>query len=584
MAASRIHRFSLYFIIFCALLLAAPLSWFVLSGRNAVLHFVTLHVQRPYLDTILQSTILSESRYRWLRLFSLLLMAMIAMVATFLYRYRRYAFMAVFFAVRSVNGACRSFARVFVRSKRWENGVFVFLMVILAARGIYYITVTDLQYDEMWCYNYYTSRPVYLTLFSYANYSLYELATHFFKWLPFSIKVDLRLPSLISGLFACTLIYGCVKRLSGSFLTATATVVFFASTPLITNDMLYGKGMIEEIFFAIVSFFCLVFYLRKVRGAGWLFLYIISSVSGFYAMPTHVYYWFVQGVVSGFLIIGFKKNAFKPFFAVNGWVIVLVLACYLPIMIGSGMSPVVNAARGYDENYFPSTLLTAYLRDFSRYLSGGSYGMILVFVLAAVAMVIDSKKRVVYLSLLVFSMFLFLLPIPIRYFQRIEVPARALGFGVLGIPVAAYIIFDFLQRKTIPFVRSTIVSAGFLTMCMISHFHSFRTWSARSDRQAPVIANILMAHEVHTCYDNSQPSHFYYYYPALEFYFANRNRSIDLFINDPKSLRYRIFKPIDRYDCIIQHAPGSGESIGQGYYSVYTDLEEGFSIFIRNGK
>ena len=100
----------------------------------------------------------------------------------------------------TIRKAFDSWIHFFRLQSRKEKIIFCLVLSAITCRSIFYILNRDLQYDEMWSYNYYTSTPFYFNFFMYNNYPLYELTTHFFHWLPFPQKINMRLPVLITGM------------------------------------------------------------------------------------------------------------------------------------------------------------------------------------------------------------------------------------------------------------------------------------------------------------------------------------------------------------------------------------------------
>jgi len=91
-----------------------------------------------------------------------------------------------------------------------------------------------------------------------------------------------------------------------------------------------------------------------------------------------------------------------------------------------------------------------------------------------------------------------------------------------------------------------------------------------------------MKHHVAGCYDNAPSTHFFYYYPALEYYYGKKKMNIDLYMAAQKSLRYKPFSAADNYDCIVDSI--SDNNYLNGYETIYTNAEERFRILVRKEK
>jgi hypothetical protein len=121
----------------------------------------------------------------------------------------------------------------------------------------------------------------------------------------------------------------------------------------------------------------------------------------------------------------------------------------------------------------------------------------------------------------------------------------------------------------------------FVAGCFISNSHSFMRWSEVQDKKAITITTLLMRHHVKTCYDNSTGSQFFYYYPALEYYYAQHKLAITVNMATLNSQRYKPLLPTDDFDCIIVPANASAPSIDTRYKSIYKDDEDGFVIMAK---
>jgi hypothetical protein len=584
MHSSKVNRIYTTIVFITGIAVLIPLVFVITSDRESFINFILQHLQRLYLSNILEQKIITEKKFLLLKQAGYLLIFIDAALIFLLCHYRNKAIRFLSFIFDAVHAAFRSIVLVFKTSSKKENIIFSLLLAIIILRGLYYIIATDLQYDEMWCYNYYTSRPFYLTVFSYANYPLYELITHISKWLPFAAKINLRLPVLFAGIFSCIIIYACIKKITNNFLTGLASMLLFAPMPFATQYMLYGKGTVIEIFFAITSFFCVVFFLKEVQHKKYLVLFVIAHVFGMYSMPTHIYFWMLQLILGGFYILSYRKPLLKIFLFGNVLVFLVSLFCYLPTIVGSGMSFVTDST--WDHNDLPDSYsnVGSLMKLINFYFTGNNYGLIIALSVAAVVLAVGKKYKKEYLFLLAFAFSLLILPLAIWSVQRIHIPERAVGFIGLIIPLCVFLIFFPLKDLVNYYLRGGILIFLFVSMCFVSHFHPFRFWSAKLDKNAITMSNLLMQHHVATCYDNAPSSKFFYYYPALEFYYAQNKMNIDISIAAQNSLRYTPFSPSNNYDCIVDSLAANASSYIDNYEIIYSDADENIQVLVRKGK
>jgi hypothetical protein len=134
------------------------------------------------------------------------------------------------------------------------------------------------------------------------------------------------------------------------------------------------------------------------------------------------------------------------------------------------------------------------------------------------------------------------------------------------------------------YLRAGTLIFLFVSMCIVSHFHPFRFWSAKLDKNAINITNLLMQHHVATCYDNAPSSKFFYYYPSLEFYYAQNKMNIDISMAAQNSQRYKLFSLADNYDCIIESVSENDSAYLKSYEIIYTDADAGFKVLMKKEK
>ena len=547
-------------------------SLFILSfSRENFIDFILQHLRRDYLSDILRNKIITPQKFLLIRYacFALIVFDVVFVLLMIFFRRKIIEFFS--FVFNAIAAGFISVARVFNTSSKTENFIFLFLFAIIFARGLFYIITTNLQYDEIWCYNYFTSRPVYLNFFSFCTYPFYEITTHIFKWLPFSMKVNLRLPSLIFGLGVFVIIYACTKKLSAHFLTSLACAALFVALPFGACYMMLAKGVMEEIFFAAISFFSIVFFLKDVSCKKYMALFVLANIAGMYAMPTHIYYCALLFAICFVYILYFQKSVLTLFVFANILILLLSFLCYAPVFIGSGISTVSNIAFGNFTTPDPWPNIFSFIGYISLAFTGSKYLLAIALIIAAFFLFINKLKTLFFLF--GFGILLFLLPFPIRILQHLYIPERSVAFINFIIPLCIFIIFFIIKKLMKEHVLCLLFIILFVSSLMISHSHFFRFWSAKQDKNAIEISELLMAHHVENCYDNAPASQFYYYYPALEYYYGRKKTTIHLTMAAQKSLRYKPFLQTDNYDCIIDSI---GASDKNGYENIYNNLRENF--------
>ncbi len=550
-------------------------------NRQGLINFIVQASAKPYLLNILQQQIITPQKFKLLKAACYALLAFDVVMVAMLYRYRNGVIRGLGFLRHCVLSGLGSIWAVFRQGSKKSNIAFLLLLTVIIARALYYIFHFELQYDEMWSYNYFTARPFYFAMFSYNNYPLYELSTQLFKWLPFSMKFNLRLPVFLAGIAACVTIYACIKQYTGHALTALAAMALFACMPVTTFYMLYARGVMFGLLFSVVSIFCILWMFNGNNPKKYIVLFVLANIVGLYSMPTHLYGWAIQIVCAVAYSVKYNRSLVKPFMVCNLLVLVISFMCWLPIIAGSGISFLLNTATNSALVGSAIPDIIFYNKGISIFFTGGAYGL-LVMVSVTVFLLAASKK--IYgqnVFLVAFMLLLFGLPTAIYVVQHNAIPERSIPFIGLLIPMCfCWIVYAFTNNTTL-LAQYVFIGIFFIAGCLVSNSHSFMRWSEEQDNKAITITTLLMQHHVKTCYDNATGSQFFYYYPALEYYYAQHKLAITVNIATRNSQRYKPLLSTDDYDCIIVPISSSARSIATGYTPIYKDDEDGFVIMAK---
>ena len=442
-------------------------------SREGLVNYVVRISAKPYLLNILQQQIITPQKFKLLRAACYALLAIDVVLVAMLYRYSRVVMRGLVFLGHCVSSGAGSIAAVFRRNGKKNNLVFAALFAVISARALYYIFHFELQYDEMWSYNYFTARPFYFAMFSYNNYPLYELTTQLSKWLPFSMKFNLRLPVLLAGFSACIIMYACVKHYTGHAVTALVAMALFACMPVTTFYMLYARGVMFGLLFSVVSIFCILWMLKSNKPKKYMVLFVVANVAGMYSMPTHLYGWVIQIVCAIAYGIQYKRSLVKPFLVCNVLVLAISFVCWLPIILGSGISFLLNTATNSALVGSAIPDIVFYNKGISTFFTGGPYGL-LVMVGATVLLLAAFKKiNRQNFFIIAFMVLLFGLPTAIYLLQHNAIPERSIPFIGLLIPMCfCWLVYAFKNNVAV-LAQYVFIGVFFAAGCLVSNSHSF---------------------------------------------------------------------------------------------------------------
>src|SRR6266498_2826259 len=439
MLPHRVTRiYSIFVFLFAVLLLGACILLITID-YNTFIKWIVVIVQKNGIENLLREKALTSQKFKFIQKLCYAAIALLPFLLVLLIKKREKILWFISFIWKSISFSLKGVLKIYRTAAKQENIIVLLLLLIIFIKSLYYIIGWDLQYDEMWCYNYFTAQPFYFSFFMYSNYPLYEITTHLFKWLPLPMKINLRLPVLIMGLLSCFVLYACLKKYFKNHLAALAGLVLFAFMPVTTFYMLYARGVIFELFFAIAALFSLLFWFRNKHQSAYLIIYVLANVLGLYSMPTHVYYWLLLAITGTIVCFQNESVYIKKFIFCNLLIVVFSFICYLPIWSGSGFSFVTNATANKSDvqnafEYIPS--LTA---EMAQFFTGFSTGFLLL-VLICVALLFFVKRFRSYRHVLTISVVLCLLPAVVYLLQKFYIPERAFAFTGLAIPLIAAVL------------------------------------------------------------------------------------------------------------------------------------------------
>ncbi len=536
-------------------------------------------LQKPAIEKLVRTTTLPPHKFRVIKICCAALLLLIPAGAVSMLRRRQEVSNLCHTCIGSIRWGWREVVQVFRRNSRLQNASLVVVLALVTIKCLYYIVARELQYDEMWCYNYLTARPVYVTLFAYNNYPLFELSTQLFKWLPLPVKVSLRLPVLCAGLLSCALLYACLKKWSRSHRAALGGLLVYGFMPVTTIYMLYARGVIFESFFAIAVLFSLLYSMNNSDRRS-LVLYGLANAAGLYSMPTHIYLWGLLFLYGAWFFTFRNRRLLKPFLLVNVCGLLLASLLYVPVLAGTGFSFVQEAASHRDlyRKILPN--IPAFIASYSDFYTGFETGIIVLAIVAIICMAMekDAMRRM----LLRLILFLCFMPLTVYVLQRLVLPFRSEGFVGLACPLLFALTLGYLERRAARFFQYALGAAAAVLMMVASHYHTEMNWTRQRDRDAVRLTNLLMDRHVRTLYDSSAGSGFPYFYPALEFYYARRRQPLDYSVALPSSIRYKPFAAAAGYDCIVYRIVPGTSALHERYHVLYADTLLNYQVMIRD--
>jgi len=260
-------------------------------------------------------------------------------------------------------------------------------------------------------------------------------------------------------------------------------------------------------------------------------------------------------------------------------VVLFGFVCYLPIWLASGFSFVTNATANKSDiqnafEYIP--VLTA---EMAQFFTGFNSGF-LFLILICVALLFFAKQFKFYGYVLIISIILCLLPAVVYLLQKFYIPERAFAFTGLAIPLTAAVLVKSAETFIKKYFAYLLIFFLGLSAAIVSNNHSFLNWSRQQDREAIQLSKLFLKNNIATCYDNSAGSGFFYYYPAIEYYYRMNNETISFMLAAPNSVRYKPLLSSDNYDCIVYKLHAVDTLRLNRYKEIFLDTAEDFKIMM----
>lgn len=438
-----------------------------------------------------------------------------------------------------------NFRNCLTQNSRPINILLYLSLTLILSRSIYYVTTFYIQYDEAWNYNYFLHKNILYTFFAYNNYPLHNaISWCFLKLLGVSTFV-LRLPSVMTGLLTCMLIFAVIKKIFKNEWIALSSMLLFSCLPVSVFYMLYARGVIFEMFFSILICYLLFQYLKdKVSLRKTIFLAFLNAL-GTFSMLSHGYFIALTSLAILVYLL-FQKEKQVRFIILYPLFSVLFSAILLtPMILGTGISPGLNAGTA-DTNY----LVLHYLpfHCYSDFMAGGWF-VFYILIMLNIFLAFAAKSKA-FFFLPVLNLFFTLAPFIIKYTTGTFPPERALAFLTIStVSTFAMTVNNFHIRNLFHFTF-TLITISILSYSV--SIHPKLNWSKQLDKEVYKLAGIFKTNHVKSVYNEN--SRFSYFVPGIQYYYYKDHKEMSYSTAIKGSTRYSEKQDIHT-DCVIKNSP-----------------------------
>ena len=250
--------------------------------------------------------------------------------------------------------SCRNLQHL---SKR-QKFILAIIFLLIALSRVYYHWLFPLQYDEAFTYIHLVSKGVLVSATYYPgpnNHVFFSEIASILDW-PLPSILSLRLPSILSSLLLWFLLWDWfATKLRFEWALLLASLILF--TPTLSVYSVMGRGYGLQLICVVVGF-------RAILSKEFLLLYrfafVLSSMVGFYLVPTYLYV-FVPLVV--FKSSQLKRTQIKRWLLDLGIITLISSMLYAPIILINGLDAITN------NGWVQSLGFEQWLKQFLPYLT-----------------------------------------------------------------------------------------------------------------------------------------------------------------------------------------------------------------------
>lgn len=332
--------------------------------------------------------------------------------------------------------------------------------LLIALSRIYYYWLFPLQYDEAFTYIHLVSKCVLVSVTYYPgpnNHVFFSEIASVLDWVVPSI-LSLRLPSILSSLLLWFLLWDWfATKLRFEWALLLASLILF--TPTLSVYSVMGRGYGLQLICVVVGF-------RVILSKEFLllhrFAFVLSSVVGFYLVPTYLYV-FVPLVV--FKSSQLKRTQVKQWLFDFTSILLITSTLYTPIILINGLGAITNNGWVQSlglEQWFKQLL--PYLTTLTQAIWGdeAGLGIGISFVLLMILYTFYRPKKYFVLMTL-------LLPFLMILGQSVLPPARVFQYLVL---LFGWLLVEVLSIKPLK-VKTTYAIT--ITLAASLFFYGFTT-------------------------------------------------------------------------------------------------------------
>jgi hypothetical protein len=268
-----------------------------------------------------------------------------------------------------------------------------------------------ITHDESSTYINFSGRGLIYSMGYYSatnNHVLNSMLAFFTCKIPVKDTLALRIPAFLAGIGAIIVLWFFLRNHFRSHVLSIFVWGIYCNMFFLTDYGVMARGYSFILLFFIVSYYSVLRIqpyklgnnLVDILNHRWFCVFILSSIAGFYTIPTYLYAHMALCFIYAVYYYGNSKSIIV-FVKANLLIIAIVMLLYLPVVMISGIDSLINnrAVQRISSLYAIKNLYSHFSSTFSVLFINFRYNTI-IFIMASIYLIIRQPNKLIVSALL----------------------------------------------------------------------------------------------------------------------------------------------------------------------------------------
>jgi hypothetical protein len=292
-----------------------------------------------------KENVLSEKKYRIVQI-ALFALSVLAIALTIFVVKRRRHIQQQFETFLKAVSAIKEDELSFVSQLGTPVQIYLFLLFFIQ---FLFFTICAIQfpisYDEAWTFLNFTDKSILSSVSYYPapnNHIFFSVLTNITHLIPISDpKIKMRFISILSSVLSSYIFFKLLTKFYSKKISLYTTALFTFSYPVALYSI-QARGYEMLLLFSLIAIYTTVCYIRNAQRK-YLVIYLLSSIAGFYTIPTFLYFFAsLQLFILCHCLITKQIAFLKKFMIADLIAGCLVLILYTPVIFINGLSAITE--------------------------------------------------------------------------------------------------------------------------------------------------------------------------------------------------------------------------------------------------